>query len=95
MEDIMPDIVKREKAFYARRTQGEKLQYLRDITGIKEYGSATTRTDEFNNIYMGRDYGGRAYEILSMGIEMIWLGHYNTTVDTDYSAFIIGLLLGL
>jgi SPP1 gp7 family putative phage head morphogenesis protein len=96
MEHVIPGIVDMEKEFYERRTAGEKLVLLKDIFPDKYYEpDEKTRIDNFNHPYMGKDYGGTAYEIFSMGVEKIFFNRYNTKGDADYDSFIIGLLAGM
>ena len=96
MEDIIPDIVRLEKEFYERRTAGEDLVSIKKLFPDRAYGEdEMARLDKFNHPYMGKDYGGSAYEIFSMGVEKIFFGRYNEKADLDYDSFIIGLLLGV
>ena len=97
-EHTFPEIMRLEQEFYERRTKGEKLQKLSDLTGIDDYGTETTRTDQFKDVYMGKEYltySGEhyGYEILSMGLEGVYRGKYNLYDDDDYAKFILGLLL--
>lgn len=97
-EHTFPEIMRLEQEFYERRTKGEKLQKLSDLTGIEKYGTETTRTDQFKDVYMGKEYltySGEhyGYEILSMGLEGVYRGKYNLYDDDDYAKFILGLLL--
>jgi len=93
MEYIHPTIKKLEKEFYERRTAGEALQWLGSGYGRDE----RTRKDNFVSAYMGKDYGGRAYELLSMGIQSAFLsiGRYDLTKDEDYYDFILGVITAL
>jgi hypothetical protein len=97
MEATIPGVKEMEKAFYDRRTAGEDAKPLRTLTGIYEYKmSEIARKDSFLSPYMGRDYNGTAYEILSMGLESLAGGDYDIVKnDPDYAAFIVGLLAGL
>lgn len=59
MEDIIPRVVKLERAFYARRTAGEPVEYLAALLPFDGYGlGEVTRKDRFVHPYMGRDYTG-------------------------------------
>ena len=92
-----------ENQFYERRTNGEKLEWLGDITGNRTYAqSEVARKDQFVEAYMGKDYRpGRnykpgtvadAYEIATMGVEGVYRLTYNLSKDPDYLNFIIGLI---
>jgi SPP1 gp7 family putative phage head morphogenesis protein len=91
MEDLIPDIRKLENEFYARRTQGESLQWL----GGSYAKSEKTRKDNFISKYIGKDYGNKAdsyYEVLSMGLESVFTNSYKIANDEDYYDFILGLI---
>ncbi len=97
-EQTVDGISRLEKQFYDRRTKGE---------AGRPYGTdanKVVRPDKFVNEYMGADYGkkGRnenfqAYEILSMGQEMVMSGSYREawTSDTDFVDFTLGLMAGV
>jgi SPP1 gp7 family putative phage head morphogenesis protein len=94
MEHMVPEIIKIEKEFYDRRTKDEKTIRINSLKGYGRYGSKEkTRLDKFADPYMGKDYGGSAYEILSMGVENFKTKTYNT--DAEYNAFIVGVLTGV
>ena len=87
-ERMYPEILKLEKQFYDRRTAGEPLQHLGP--GYDE--SEKSRFDHFVSAYMGKDYGGRGYELLSMGMESVYCKSYNLAMDPEYENFILGIL---
>ena len=42
---------------------------------------------------MGKDYGGRAWEVLSMGLQGLYFDTYDTyNEDQEYFDFILGLV---
>lgn len=87
-EQLYPEILALEKQFYERRTQGEKAKWLGWGYGIGE----RARFDQFVSPYMGKDYGGRGYELFSMGMEAMFCGSYSLARDTEYQDFIFGIL---
>ncbi|MDR1301109.1 MAG: hypothetical protein LBK43_01385 [Treponema sp.] len=94
MEALNPQIVSLEKEFYNRRTQGEALVRLKMLPGYDNAeANERVRVDKFASPYMGKDYGGDAYELLSMGLENLKTKKYNT--DVDYDSFIVGVLTGV
>ena len=96
LEHLNKWIVEAEAEFYERRTKGEQLQLLSDVTGIGYAPYERTKTDKFLEPYIGKDYGGNAYELLSMGVEHVLYNRYGRMgKDPDYEAFIIGLLMRL
>lgn len=87
-EYTLPEIVKIEKSFYNRRTAGEKLTWL----GAGYDRSEKARFDKFLNKYMGKDYGGSSYEIVSMGFEMAYTNPTELLRDKDMAELIFGIL---
>ena len=61
--------------------------------GIRD--AEVTRKDSFVNPYMGKDYGGSAFELLSMGIEGVigFTDRVNLDSDEDMRNWITGILL--
>ena len=87
-EDTMTDIMKAEKAFYERRTAGEDLQWL----GKGYDKSEKSRFDNFISPYMGKDYHGNGYELVSMGFELGYTDPAALLADADMAEWIYGLL---
>ena len=87
-EHNIPDILSAEQYFYDRRTEGEALAWLGGTYGKSE----KTRKDNFLDPYMGKDYGGDAFELVSMGFESYFTNSYELKDDEDYSNFIMGVL---
>ena len=88
MEVIIPDIKKAEKVFYARRTAGEDLKWL----GSGYRRDEKTRKDDFLHPYMGKDYGGSWYELVSMGFEYGYSDPAHLMKDPDMANWIYGIL---
>ncbi len=87
------NILKAEREFYDRRTAGEALERLSDITGNPGYGeSELARRDHFIDSYMGKDYDGEAYELMSMGLEGIFSGSKYIEEDEEFRELIFGSL---
>ena len=87
-EDTIPGILSKEKEFYDRRTEGEKLVWLGSGYGRDE----RTRKDDFIDSYMGKDYGGKAYELVSMGFQHAYTDPVKLSQDEDMEQWIYGLL---
>lgn len=87
-ENMYPEILTIEKQFYDRRTAGEQLTWL----GPGYEKTEVTRFDNFISPYMGKDYGGDGYELLSMGLEGIYCGTFNISRDPEYENLILGIL---
>ena len=88
-ERVVDDLLEIEKTFYERRTKGEKLQWLGFGYGYKE----VSRFDDFLHAYMGKDYSGTAYELVSMGFEYGFTNPLYLMQDMDMAELIFGLLL--
>lgn len=82
------DLIQHEKVFYERRTKGEELQWL---GGYYSY-SEKSRFDDFIEKYMGKDYGGSAYELVSMGFQYAYTEPATLLKDKDMADWIYGLL---
>lgn len=87
-ERAVPEILTAESNFYARRTEGEVLEWL----GRGYARSEKTRKDDFIDAYMGKDYGGSAYELVSMGFQRAYIDPSKLFNDVDMSEFIYGIL---
>lgn len=76
-----------EKEFYERRTAGTR--------GIKDDGGVF-HDGNFLNRYIGKRYGDEAFEVLSVGIQMVMGDERYPDLhgDPDYAEFIYGTLLG-
>lgn len=77
-----------EKIFYERRTVNESLEWL----GSGYDRSERTRKDDFLHAYMGKDYGGRAYELVSMGFQYAYTDPTKLWEDEDMAQWIYGIL---
>ena len=96
LEHLHPWIVQAESDFYSRRTSGEALKSLKSVTGLTYSSTEMTRTDKFIHPYIGKDYGGSAWEIFSMGVEQVFFEKYSTKgVDKDFESFILGIIMRL
>jgi len=84
-------------AFLKRRTAGEQVQKLRDITGISGYArSEVAWKDDFIEYYMGRDYRGQATECFSMAAEMLFTDPAKLArLDSDMFEWMIRHFQGL
>lgn len=93
MEKAVKDMLSSETAFYGRRTAGEKIERLRDLTGNNGYDlREVTRKDKFIDFYMGKDYHGYCYELISMGFQLAYTDPEALWKDEDMAKWIYGLL---
>lgn len=110
VEYAIPAVKEAEKRFYKERTDGEQLEPINAIEkrrGNKNAGYTSeekAREDKFTSPYMGKDYHGQAYELLTMGLEGAFFRrhrlHADPTIradlgkgDADYLNWIYGLLV--
>lgn len=91
-----PHVHERCLEFLRYRTAGETAQPLRILTGNSAYRrNELARPDKFFHPYCGKDYGDRATEILSMGVERLTREprkFYNS--DPEYFLFCVGIIRG-
>jgi SPP1 gp7 family putative phage head morphogenesis protein len=95
MEHNHPTLNAVERRFYERRTAGESLQLLSEVTGNPSYDpTEVCRPDEFFKAYCGRDYSKSGpedfWEIFSMGYEAIVTSRID--IDAEYRRLIFGIL---
>ena len=91
IENMYPEVLEIERQFYNYRTAGYDLEWLGPGYRQRE----VTRKDNFINAYMGKDYGGSGYELLSMGLESLFCDTYNLSRDTEYEDLILGILAAI
>lgn len=92
LEDSSSEVFEKVQKFYRERTKGCPLVWMGPGYGRNEL----TRKDKFIDVYMGKDYRGRASEILSMGLEYFYNDPYKlATKDPGYFNFIYNLVRGI
>lgn len=84
-------LVDAERRYYQERTAGEPLKWL----GSGYRRDEKTREDNFVKAYMGKDYGGDSFELVSMGCEAVigFSGNVFLDRDEDMRDWITGILL--
>ena len=98
MEHSIPKIADLSQQFYNKRTKGETLEKLKDITGDDSYtDDEVTRKDNFANPYIGKWYGSLgSSEIISIGMEGVLFNSYDLwQKDPEHTKFMLGLILGV
>jgi hypothetical protein len=96
--------LERSVAFLGARTRGEPLEKLRNIAPERGGGpdyedDEEARPDKFGNAYIGKDYGGIATEVTSMGYQALAIPGRSTLRslsehDPDMLFFLLGQLAG-
>lgn len=99
LEHQDPGVLASAVQFYARRTAGDTLEELRDLTGLAYKKGELTKKDQFLEPYMGRWYalGGAQYatELVTVGIEMLYDEPLRLArLDPDYFDWLWRLLKG-
>jgi hypothetical protein len=79
-----------ERELYEQRTKGDSLQWMG--SGFRR--NEVTRKDNWTDRYMGKDYKGVAYELLSMALESVYYGTYDLRKDEGMLHWVLGLLAG-
>lgn len=90
-EVSVPGFLAAEKLFYDRRTKGYDLVQL----GYPYDDQEVARLDKFVIGYIGKDYAGTGYEIMSVGMQELTEANTRIYRDTDYIHFILGMLARL
>ena len=81
-------ILDAEREFYKKRTEGEDLKWL----GSGYAKTEKTRKDNFISPYMGKDYGGSDFELVSMGFQYAYTDPLKLAEDPDMESWIYGIL---
>lgn len=90
-EQVIMNLLWLEREFYAKRTAGESLEWL----GSGYRRDEKTRRDQFVHKYMGKDYGGGAFELCSMGFEYLHTNYELLARDEDMMTFMMGAELAV
>lgn len=91
-EITVPAISALERKFYNTRTSGGDPVPLKRLFPGHRYGNDEySIPDDFGHAYMGKSYPGGHYELLSMGLPIIY-GASGDKMDDEMTNFIFGLL---
>jgi len=97
IENLSKNFRKLEKEYYDKRTVGDKLKGMQTVKGYENYKGEFAKKDKWLNLYMGKDYGGSAFEIISMVLPSILLDIDEWGIDTldpETRHFVLGLIAG-
>lgn len=91
LQYALPDLQALFDRFHQRRTAGEKLQLLRDVTGNRGYRSGEVcRPDGYLDAYWGKEYShekiGRALELFAMSMQVVLGAGNSVGVGSQRSA---------
>jgi hypothetical protein len=101
LEHQNPGIGRAAQAFLDKRVGGETSVKFNDVVGGGYSDDERGRSDGFaaafgrHAHYVGKDYGGKATEIMSMGMELLYKDpiHF-AKADPEYFEFVVGVLHG-
>jgi len=71
-ENYKPGVREKAFAFVDSRTAGERSVSLRQHTGANYGRGESAKVDKFIDPYVGKTYGRRSTEVISMGFEHMW-----------------------
>ena len=87
MEHVLKGSLRRsEQLYYEERTQGCPLEEM------EGYVNEKARKDTFVSEYMGKDYGGQAYELLSTSYEYMHTQYHKMEADPDMIEWTLGTI---
>ena len=88
--EAMPGKLKKAREFLEKRIKGESLSEIYNDSG--EFGWR----DKFFSHYCGKDYSGKATEIISMGLEKMYKDSFTfLRDDPEYFDFILRIMWGI
>lgn len=94
-------VLDRSLRFLQMRSKGEEAKKIGEVMHSKSYRDDERGwEDEFSKalgrkgVYAGKDYDGRASEIVSMGVQQLYDDPISMTKDRQYLGFILGVLDG-
>jgi hypothetical protein len=95
MEYLVPQLQSLARDYLEHRTRGERRESLATLLSDRRYRGEYARKDKFTHPYFGKEYPD-ATEIVSMGLEAVFLSEYNVwEEDLSLLEFLIGALAAL
>ena len=88
-EDTVGGLLKEERRFYNERTDGISSAWM----GKGYDKTEVTKADNFVDKYMGIDYGGKGYELYSMGFQLAYTDPDKLAKDPEMQSWVYGSLL--
>ncbi len=95
VEERDPDVMAAEREYFERRTRGRELKQLSELTGDLSYAPDELAFDvgkDFIDPYAFKDYGGEAYELLSLGVEMLYREPLKYVHDPDMLKWLLDVI---
>lgn len=94
VEEHDPEFLEAEREYFEKRTRGKTRKRLEDITGNTSYDDLELAYDVGSCIdpYAFKDYGGDGYELMSMGVEMLYRSPSSYLKDPDMLKWVLTMI---
>jgi hypothetical protein len=93
-EATVPQLLPRQREFHAYRTQGSDSQKLQKLEPGRRFRSyEVSNPDKFYDSYCGKTYGGRNYELMTMGYADLMFRTGNKNIDPEYEAWVYSVIM--
>lgn len=95
VEEHDPGFLDAEREYFEKRTKGKKKAFLRELTGSDVYEDFELAYDvgvKCLDPYAFKDYGGGGYELMSMGIELLYRSPSAYLRDIEMLKWVLSML---
>lgn len=95
VEEHDPEFLEAEREYFEKRTRGKARARLYELTGNDEYDDSELAYDVGGKCvdpYMFKDYGGSGYELMSMGVEMLYRSPSAYSKDFEMLKWVLSML---
>ena len=94
VEEHDKEFLEAEREYFEKRTRGKARKRLEDITGNTSYDDFELAYDVGSCIdpYAFKDYGGDGYELMSMGVEMLYRSPSSYLKDPDMLKWVLTMI---
>lgn len=95
VEEHDPEFLDAEREYFEKRTRGKTRARLYELTGNDEYDDSELAYDVGGKCvdpYMFKDYGGSGYELMSMGVEMLYRSPSAYSKDFEMLKWVLSML---
>ena len=95
VEEHDPEFLDAEREYFEKRTRGKARARLYELTGNDEYDDSELAYDVGGKCvdpYMFKDYGGSGYELMSMGVEMLYRSPSAYSKDFEMLKWVLSML---
>ena len=95
VEEHDPEFLEAEREYFEKRTRGKARARLYELTGNDGYDDSELAYDVGGKCvdpYMFKDYGGSGYELMSMGVEMLYRSPSAYSKDFEMLKWVLSML---